>query len=424
MSTNEMFQPAPADAPPERIPFLVTSSGIDSSPGPAAYCKQSDALSGVPKLHLHGKVQPKEDVNSAPYRNLGTCIGSGRKYTIKGRYEESTMSTPGCDYAPEAFGKSGKAVYVHTKPTEKLPEQTPGPSDYQTSKPLGSNVPKYTFHGPKGDRLYRSIQNTPGPADYDQRTPSNSPRVHIGNKYEKKSIEVTPGPGSYNDKRGAMSPNKLKGVIYQKTNTNSGQTISPGPADYSSQSPILKNVPRLFMHGRFEEKRDINTAGYADTRGLLSNGEKNAASSSTKKYSLRSRHDTQSAFNTPGVDYCPPAFGSSSIKCSISPRYNNNDNKDVTPGPASYSTNTVFGSEARKSVFHAGRTANRSSDIMTPGPADYDTRIRSRSPGITIKSGKYEKKRDPTGEYVNLGSTLKGPRYSLGTRPSLGCAYS
>lgn len=420
-----MFKPAPPNASPEPIPFLVTSSGKDNGPGPAEYGEQKDILTNVPKLHLHAKHEQKVDVNQAPYRNVGNAFGSGHKYTIKGKYNETTTSMPGCDYVPETFGKDGHAVYVHTRAKEKEPELTPGPADYSTGVKIGENAPKYTLHGPKGDRLFRSVSDSPGPADYDQRLPSNSHRVSIGNRYTSKSVDITPGPANYNVKTGLISPNKNKGTIGVKTSNNGNNTLSPGPADYSSQSPILKNVPRLFMHGKSTEKKEVNTAGYQDTRGQISNGEKGAASSATRKYSLRSRYDLPGKDSTPGVDYVPPPFGSSSIKCSISPRYNLRNSED-SPGPGRYNTESVFGKTARKSVFHSGRSYSRSPDTNMPGPADYNadsSMTKSNSPRYTIKSGKYNPQQEKTGEYVNLGSTLQGPKYSLSHRPSQDCAY-
>lgn len=427
METGDMFKPAPPDAQPEPIPFLVTSSGQGNSPGPAEYGKHNDILSNVPKLHLHSKHESKTDVNQAPYRNIGSSIGTGHKYTIKGKYNETIESTPGCDYAPESFGKSGNFVYVHTKPTEKEPEITPGPADYANATSIGKNVPKYTFHGPKGDRLFRSVSDTPGPANYDQRTQSNSPKVSIGHKYTSKSIEETPGPASYSDKTGLLSPNRNRGLIGSKISNKQNDGLMPGPADYGVQSPILKNVPRLFMHGKSVEKRDVNNAGYQNTRGQISNGEKGAASSATKQYSLRSRYNIPDKDSTPGVDYVPPPFGSSSIKCSISPRYTNLRNSDNSPGPGKYNTESIFGKNARKSILHNGRSYSKSPEPSSPGPADYGTDYylpKSNSPRYTIKSGRYDPQKDKTGEYVNLGSTLKGPKYSLGRKPSVSCSYS
>ena len=123
---SEFFAPLPPTAPPEPIPFLVTSSGANASPGPAATSTRGDPLVDVPKTYLKGRHPDRNDVNTAPYRDIGSTIGKGKRFTLKGRCEEPMPeSGPSPDYVPPPFGSGARAATVHTKTQESTKESTP-----------------------------------------------------------------------------------------------------------------------------------------------------------------------------------------------------------------------------------------------------------------------------------------------------------
>lgn len=412
---SEFFAPLPPTAPPEPIPFLVTSSGANSNPGPAAFSTRRDPLENVPRTYLKGRHADKTDVNTAPYRDIGSTIGKGKKFTIKGRPEESIPEGPSPDYVPPPFGTGARAATVHIKTRESTKETTPGPGQYQDRYSIGNNARKSTFHGPR-DRGFPVREGSPGPGSYAPQMPPtkiNSARIVIGRKVSDSHSEVTPGPGQY--KVPQLSPNRNKGNIGVKLTSNDIKD-GPGPAEYETQTNTLSHIPRIYLHGRIDTKQEVNQAPYRMIK----------RTSETPRYSMRSRY-YQSSETTPGVDYVPPAFGHDSRKVRIGHRLPT-QGTEVTPGPGAYQPKTGrdLGS-ARRSTFHGPRTRSTEARTDSPGPAEYSApdynAIKSRSPRFTIKGAKYDEKRDKTGEYVNLGSTNTGPRYSLGARPTLSCAY-
>ncbi|OHS98979.1 hypothetical protein TRFO_34623 [Tritrichomonas foetus] len=412
--TSEFFAPLPPTAPPEPIPFLVTSSGANLNPGPAAVSTRPDPLAHVPKTYLKGRTKEHVDVNTAPYRDIGSTIGNGKKFTFKGRPEDHIPDGPSPDYVPPAFGSDARAASVHIKTNDKPQEVTPGPGQYQDRYSIGSNARKSTFHGPR-ERGQPVMDASPGPANYEPQMPptkKNNPRIVIGHRYQESQKETGPGPGAY--KVPQFGPNRSKGNIGVRL-TDNHVTVGPGPAEYETQRPTLANVPRIYMHGRQNTSTEVNQAPYRVIK----------PQSETPRYSMRSRY-YQSGETTPGVDYVPPAFGKDSRKVGIGRRLPTKEGES-TPGPGAYrpKTDKDLGS-ARKSTFHGPRSRSLDHQTASPGPAEYGydiNAIKSRAPRFTMKGAKYEEKRDKTGEYVNLGSTNRGPRYSFGGRPTLSCAY-
>lgn len=412
---SEFFAPAPPSAVPEPIPTLVTSSGQERSPGPAGYTTRRGPLEDVPRTYMHRRHSAREDVNIAPYRDIGTCIGKGKKYTFKGRYEDKIADGPGPDYTPPAFGTGSRAYTVHIKTREPKKDVTPGPGQYEEKRKIGG-APKHTFHGPK-DRAPPVIGESPGPAAYTPRMPPNrptAPRYSVGRRYAESARDVTPGPGAYNVPD-PIKPNTNKGKIHDRL-ASDYSTNGPGPAEYTTTRSIISSTPKVYMHARTEQKQEVNTAPYRNTRRSISE---------TPKYSMRGKYFLNGD-ETPGVEYVPPDFGKDGRKLAISPRYKDKAG-DVTPGPDQYRPKTTRElGNARKSTFHGPKDRTFGQGTLSPGPAEYTPDFhptKSRSPRFTIKGSKYDPQKDQTGGYVDLGTTLKGPRYSMRPRPSLGVCY-
>ena len=174
-------------------------------------------------------------------------------------------------------------------------------------------------------------------------------------------------------------------------------------------------MPKIYMHGRTKDHIEVNNAPYQDTRPKYSG----------PRYSMRSRYDPGSTDVTPGPEYIPQAFGKDARGASIH-GVGLKEHVDDTPGPGSYRTDKGFGSDARKSTFHGPRTRSLAVGSSNPSPADYSYNlngVKPSSPRITIGRRTGTEHHEQTGEYVNLGSTLKGPRFSMKARPTLDVAY-
>ena len=411
MSTSDFFKPLPPGAPPERIPFLVTSSGAAAGPGPGAVQTRPDPLANVPKTYLKGRTKEHVDVNTAPYHDTGSTIGKGKKFTLKGRpAERAPVTEAGPEYVPPAFGSDARGATVHIRTQDKPPEVTPGPGQYNDTNTLGKNARKSTFHGPR-ERSLAVQDRSPGPGAYLPSMP-NTPRISIGHRWNDGKIEVTPGPGQYKVDR--FGPNKSKGNIGVRL-TNRSESIGPGPAEYDTQRGALENLPKIHLHGRTEQKTEVNQAPYRVIKRVQD----------TPAYSMRSRYYTSSE-TTPGVDYVPPAFGKDSRKVGIGVRLSKKQDESG-PGPGAYKpkTDKDLGS-ARKSTFHGPRTRSVEPKDLSPGPAEYGYDyhcVKPNSPRFTMKGARYEPKRDQSGEYVYVKPQSRGPRFSFGARPSLSVAY-
>lgn len=414
---DEFFAPAPPGSPPEKIPFYVTSSGINCSPGPGGISVRSNILDDIPKTYLKGRTEIPIETNQAPYSNLGSTIGTGRKFTLKGRPEEKKEIQPVApEYIPPPFGSDAKKATLHGRTEIKTENTNPGPGEYKDTERIGKNARKSTFHGPH-ERGMPVRNDSPGPGTYLPQMPPNkpsTPNIRIGHRIEKNVTNDIPGPGQYKVKSN-IGENKSRYVIREKWSHES-VNLNPGPASYDTQRPTLENVTKITLKGRTERTPEVNQAPYRDV---------SKAFCDSPRYSLRSRYDYNPVNDTPVASYIPPEFGHDCRRISIK-RRSNSERIDSMPGPGQYQPKSSkdFGS-ARKSTFHGTRRrSNANTD--SPGPGEYypDYRpIKKSSPRFTMKGSKYQEQREQSGPYVNLPSTLQGPRYSFRCRPTLTLAY-
>lgn len=411
---SDFFDPLPPDAPPEPIGSYVTSSARMSSPGPGAYSTRRDFNAEIPKIKIKGRHEEKIYVNNAPYSNIPTTIGTGRKWTMKGRTKLSEPeSTPGpYDYS-KPLGSDSPKICIHTKSEVQKVDVGPGPGEYKVTTDFGDPRKGPRFHGPS-ERSMPVKSDTPGPGTYMVRAPQTARGGRIGQRTYKEHYDDTPGPGQYSTPR--LSPNRNKGYIGQVI-TRSVDITGPGPATYNTDTKMLANVPRIYMHGRTKEHVDVTTAPYNDTRPR----------NSSPKYSMRSRYYTTTE-TTPGVNYVPPEFGKDLPAVKISGSRRERSVETTGPGPGAYQISKSFGSDAIKSTFHGPRTRGISTanTETTPSPADYSYNlngIRASSPKVTIGRRYGTEKYQQTGEYVQLQSTLRGPKYSMRPRATLDICY-
>lgn len=415
---SEFFAPLPPEAPPEKIPFLVTSSGINASPGPGGISTRPGVLDDVPKTYFKGRTSSHLEVNQAPYRNIGSTIGKGQKFTLKGRTEEYVeTNTVAPEYIPPPIGSDARKIVITGTRTEERVELTPGPGQYRDNYIIGKDARKATMHGPH-ERTRPINNDSPGPGAYKPQMPPNKPstrNIRIGHRIESKTISEGPGPGQYKVKS-TISPDKNHGVIRERLKHDYINT-NPSPADYDTQRPILENVTKISLKGRSTKSIEVNQAPYRDVRRSLSE---------TPRYSMRSRYNTAPVEPTPGPDFIPSPFGKDSRRISISPRAKGKE-IEVTPGPGQYkprSSNDL--GRSRKSTFHGPRKRSVDPHTDSPGPGGYypDYKpTKESSPRFTMKGAKYNEKRDQSGGYVTLPSTLKGPRFTFKGRPKLDVSF-
>ncbi|KAK8894760.1 Outer dense fiber protein 3-like protein 2 [Tritrichomonas musculus] len=415
---SEFFAPLPPDAPPEKIPFLVTSSGANASPGPGGLSVRSNILDDVPKTYLKGRTSSNLEVNQAPYRNIGTTIGKGKKFTLKGRTEEHIeTNTVAPEYIPPPFGEDARKVTLHGRTPDAEIEITPGPGQYRDNYSIGKDARKATMHGPH-DRSNPIRNDSPGPGAYKPQMPPNKPstrNIRIGHRIETKTVNDIPGPGQYKVKS-TINIDKNHGVIRERWK-HEHINLNPSPADYDTQRPILEHVTKISLKGRSSRTVEVNQAPFRDTRRSLSE---------TPRYSMRSRYNTAPVDPTPAPEYIPPPFGKDCHRISISPRSKGKE-IETSPGPGQYQPHSSkdFG-KSRKATFHGPRKRSVDPHTDSPGPGgyypDYRPTVES-SPRFTMKGAKYQEKRDQSGGYVALPSTLRGPRFTFKGRPKLSVSY-
>lgn len=413
MDVSEFFQPSPPDAPPEPIPALVTSSARMMGPGPGAYQTRTD-ISQIPKITIHRRLEDKLFVNDAPYSNIPSCIGQGKKWSFKGRPQESIEPGIGPDYMPKAFGSDVPAQTFGRRINVNVVNDTPGPGEYKISSPFGDPSKGASFHGPNERSLNRHSLDTPGPAAYSPKLPSTSKRGYMGRRVYYEKTDETPGPGSYKTPQ-AISPNRDKGYLGKRIDAKM-EGFGPGPGAYNLDQSIIHRTPRITMKGRTGLTVETNQAGYHNIRG----------SSDMPKYSLRSRINIENSDSTPGPCYIPAAFGKDAAKPSISPRLKPLRLAEIGPGPGEYTVGSYFGKYAQKSTFHGPRERTITKGSDGPSPAEYypDYRAVKGGPkGISIGRRINMDRNDQSAPYYNIPSTLRGPSYTMRSRPKLDVAY-
>ena len=114
-----------------------------------------------------------------------------------------------------------------------------------------------------------------------------------------------------------------------------------------------------------------------------------------------------------------PGLGGPRI--SMSSRHNEARSNLESPGPGAYNIASTFGKSAQASAFHS-----RNGDVIgvitdSPGPGAYlpDTNsVKPKAPSASMHIRTKAIEPEETPGYVDLGSTLTGPKYTIGRRES------
>jgi hypothetical protein len=145
---------------------------VSKTPGPGAYTPSNPGSSSRPSYTLKSRVEAREYVHNAPYRDLPRDMGTGPKISLSSRHRElKGMSTPSPDaYSPD-FKKVKPAApvpTVHARVHEPAPLNIPGPGAYSPDySKIGASVPQPTMHvkppDAKPDTIagYRALPSLP-----------------------------------------------------------------------------------------------------------------------------------------------------------------------------------------------------------------------------------------------------------------------
>jgi hypothetical protein len=400
--------------PTDRSPYE-----LNSNPGPGTYDPRT---SSVPTKITIGSSSPAERPEDLPgpgtYNpndDFGRQSRGGQLLgpTDRSPYELNSNPGPGT-YDPSSSPLPTKIAIGSASPAER-PEDLPGPGTYNPNDDFGAHARSAQILG-STERSPYELNSNPGPGTYD---PSSSPlptRITIGSSSPAERPEDLPGPGTYNpnDEFGAHARSaQLLGPTERspyELNSN------PGPATYDPDVPTL---PTAIIIGNV-----TSPVASDEVPGPGAYNDPRTFRPSANHGQIHERPASPRPASTPGPGiYSPARFGSDAPKIAVSPR-RPSSRASERPAPGQYSPNRPFGSDARTTSLAQGPTRRgATSALSNPGPGTYNPRSRKSGPAYTISGSRPAERKEPTGEYRNLKSTLGGPRYSLRGRCPLEIVY-
>lgn len=207
----------------------ITESVKTKSPGPAAYKIKRSMKKDVPPIKMKGRHSLQQDINKAPYYNVGSSFGKTTPIKMHGRTPMKEREvTPGPSYVPPPFGSTSRKV---------------GFASHSVSYPR----PKTTGGG-RGD----------------------DGGTRLG-KRRNKDATPGPGPGAYSTRCKDFDEEGKKGIaISGSHNFSFGSGASPGPAAYKPKyDKILPAAPKYGFHDRPKTSQPESTPGYRNLGSTL-----------------------------------------------------------------------------------------------------------------------------------------------------------
>jgi len=385
------------------------------SPGPGSYSVPSDFGNRAPKISIKNKYETKDRTVGSPYQMVPSTIGTGKKYSISSRIDVRTyVETPGPDYVPPQFGAEAPKCYFHIRNSVGVVKKSdiPGPGAYVTEKQFGKDGKKFSI---QNRAFVKEEGEIPGPGvgkllpDY-SKVLKKPPQTSIGNRYQKnKQAETLPGPADYDiPRRLSTTSSSLHGVS-RKPKTE----ISPGPAQYVPPTLFGNNAPKYSIRSKSEMKREIVDPPIQKLPDTFGKG---------PQISFHTKPISREAPETlPGPDYVPPPFGNGAPKWSLTSRHPPKSSLSSTPGPAAYD-NTIMNSGRSYTIKGRNYPPPETKSPGGPGPAGYTPEYRRVLPSTpqTSIQNRYNEKSDKGGlGYFDLGSTLKGPKFTIGSKENV-----
>lgn len=186
---------------------------------------------------------------------------------------------------------------------------------------------------------------------------------------------------------------------------------NPGPGAYETRGKL--GGPSWTMKGRHEQATRPITAPYRSLPSTVGSG---------PKISLASRHKERTGDDTPGPSYIPPGIGSDARKSTMASRHTPlRSSMADTPGPGAYTIEAKFANDAPKATLH-GRTGTNDASTASPGPGAYMPNmdaVKRRAPSASMHIRTKLHQPEDTPGYYNIGSTLQGPKFTIGRREGL-----
>lgn len=181
-----------------------------------------------------------------------------------------------------------------------------------------------------------------------------------------------------------------------------GKFQTPGPGAYMPPSDFGK-APAYTIKHRYQEKTNVNTAGYQCLENTVGQG---------RKWSLSSRHKERDYVAAPGPSYVPPKFGQDAPTSTFHQRTEDRGPRALSPGPGKYNTRADLG--GKKYTMKARQFPPDEGDPDGPGTGkylpDYSKVLKKER-----QSGIGPRLKDPKGDVT------PGPgQYHIDRRPQTG----
>jgi len=246
------------------------------TPGPGAYNAKQYVGKEGPKITMSSKLgfDPQAgDTRFVPGPGQYTTSGANILHSKAPAYRIGTAQRRGLyntdnNPGPGQYGPDNCTNYVRPKTPSwvigtgkrgnlnQTDKNNPGPGNYNISKGIGANAPKYSITG-KGNYGYINNGN-PGPGQYNSdnfKTKTHNPAWKIGTGTREDNLkrvvrEGFPGPGMY-----YVDKNGLKGPHYKFGTEKRGfvqKSDTPGPGQYHIPCAIVDVNDYTREQGNFD----------------------------------------------------------------------------------------------------------------------------------------------------------------------------
>ncbi|OHT12043.1 hypothetical protein TRFO_18233 [Tritrichomonas foetus] len=299
--------------------------------------------------------------------------------------------------------------YRHRE-TQNSSVDNPGPGAYCIESSFAKDARKCTLHGRTSFGSSGADTSSPGPGAYYpdiNSTKRRAPSSSLHGRPKDATCDISPGPSDYNVSRnlGGTAP------TFHGRPKDLATYSTPGPGAYNPTNMNNNNAPSFTFKSRHEVASRPITVQYRTLPTTIGQG---------PKIALASRHEARTAIDTPGPSYVPPQLGSDAKMISLASRMaGTRDSRADNPGPGAYDVRSSFGKDARSATLHSRTSTNEGKGNIGPGPGAYYPQIENRAPSATMHIRTALRSAEETPGYCYYGSTLQGPKFSIGRKENI-----